>query len=100
MLKEPFGLVEFMLGAGAPIPVIMREKDAKRPENEPMTEPIGSGPFNYIASERVSGHRVVFAIPIMRSGRNRSMGSPAQGSSRQGRVDDFAGQRLPPRRCQ
>jgi peptide/nickel transport system substrate-binding protein len=61
VLKEPFGLIEFMLaGAGAPIPGIMREKDANRPESEAMTTPIGSGPFRYVASERVSGHRVVF----------------------------------------
>ncbi|MBV9826832.1 MAG: ABC transporter substrate-binding protein [Alphaproteobacteria bacterium] len=60
-LKEPFGLVEFMLaGAGAPIPAIMREKDANRPNSEAMTAPIGSGPFKYVAAERVSGHRVVF----------------------------------------
>jgi peptide/nickel transport system substrate-binding protein len=60
-LKEPFGLVEFMLaGAGAPIPAILREKDANRPDNAELTEPIGSGPFRYVASERVSGHRVVF----------------------------------------
>jgi len=60
-LKEPFGLVEFMLaGAGAPIPAIMREKDANRPETEELTAPIGSGPFRYNAAERVSGHRVVF----------------------------------------
>jgi peptide/nickel transport system substrate-binding protein len=61
VLKEPFGLVEFMLaGAGAPIPAILREKDANRAENEEITAPIGSGPFRYVASERVSGHRVVF----------------------------------------
>jgi peptide/nickel transport system substrate-binding protein len=61
VLKEPFGLVEFMLaGAGAPIPAILREKDATRPDSEEITAPIGSGPFRYIASERVSGHRVVF----------------------------------------
>jgi peptide/nickel transport system substrate-binding protein len=61
VLTEPFGLVEFMLaGAGAPIPAILREKDANRPNSEAMTAPIGSGPFKYVASERVSGHRVVF----------------------------------------
>ena len=54
VLKEPFGLVEFMLaGAGAPIPAIMPEKDASRPESEALTAPIGSGPFRYVASERV-----------------------------------------------
>ncbi len=61
VLKEPFGLVEFMLaGAGAPIPAIMREKDTTRPDGVEITEPIGSGPFRYVAAERVSGHRVVF----------------------------------------
>src|SRR5882672_4296725 len=60
-LKEKFGLVEFMLaGAGAPIPAILREKDANRPDGEAMTAPIGSGPFKYVAAERVSGHQVVF----------------------------------------
>lgn len=61
VLNKRFGLVEFMLaGPGAPIAGIMREADAKRPNDVPMTAPIGSGPFRYIASERESGHRVVF----------------------------------------
>ncbi len=61
-LKQPFGLVEFMLaGPGAPIAAIMREADAKRGATVPLTEPIGSGPFRYVAGERESGHRVVFA---------------------------------------
>jgi peptide/nickel transport system substrate-binding protein len=60
-LKQPFGLLEFLLaGAGAPIAGIMREADATRPENQALTNPVGSGPFRYVASERVSGHRVVF----------------------------------------
>jgi peptide/nickel transport system substrate-binding protein len=60
-LKQRFGLLEFLLaGAGAPIAGIMREADAARPDNVPMTNPVGSGPFRYVASERVSGHRVVF----------------------------------------
>jgi peptide/nickel transport system substrate-binding protein len=61
VLKQRWGLVEFMLaGPGAPIAGIMREADAKRDPAIPVTEPIGSGPFRYIASERQSGHRVVF----------------------------------------
>ncbi|HUB43853.1 MAG TPA: ABC transporter substrate-binding protein [Acetobacteraceae bacterium] len=61
VLKRRFGLVEFMLsGPGAPIAGIMREADAKRPPDTPMTAPIGSGPFRYVPGERVSGHRVVF----------------------------------------
>ncbi len=60
-LNQPFGLLEFMLGgAGAPIAGIMRAADAERDPNKPLTDPIGSGPFRYVASERVSGHRVVF----------------------------------------
>lgn len=60
-LKQPFGLLEFLLaGAGAPIAGIMREADARRDASTPLTNPIGSGPFRYVASERESGHRVVF----------------------------------------
>ena len=60
-LKQPFGLLEFLLaGPGAPIAAIMREADATRGPSVPMTKPIGSGPFRYVASERESGHRVVF----------------------------------------
>jgi peptide/nickel transport system substrate-binding protein len=60
-LKQPFGLLEFLLaGAGAPIAGIMHEADAKRDPAVPLTNPIGSGPFRYVASERESGHRVVF----------------------------------------
>ncbi|HEY2133426.1 MAG TPA: ABC transporter substrate-binding protein [Acetobacteraceae bacterium] len=60
VLKEPFGLLEFALaGPGAPIAAIMREADAKR-GNTPMTAPIGSGPFRYVAEERQSGNLSVF----------------------------------------
>ncbi|MBN9063736.1 MAG: hypothetical protein BGP06_18735 [Rhizobiales bacterium 65-9] len=61
VLNQKFGLVEFMLaGPGAPIAAIMREADAKRPDNVPLTNPIGSGPFKYVASERQAGARAVF----------------------------------------
>ena len=61
VLNRRFGLVEFMLaGPGAPIAGIMREADANRPATVALTAPIGSGPFRYVASERESGHRVVF----------------------------------------
>jgi peptide/nickel transport system substrate-binding protein len=60
-LKQRFGLLEFLLaGAGAPIPGIMREADATRGAGVPLTNPIGSGPFRYVAGARESGHRVVF----------------------------------------
>jgi peptide/nickel transport system substrate-binding protein len=61
VLNQRFGLLEFLLaGAGAPIAGIMREADANRPPTVPLTDPVGSGPFRYVASERESGHRVVF----------------------------------------
>ncbi len=61
VLKEKFGLVEFMLaGPGAPIAAIMREADATRPDNVPLTNPIGSGPFRYNTAERRAGAKVVF----------------------------------------
>ena len=60
-MNQRFGLVEFVLaGAGAPMAAIMREADARRPEGQPLTNPIGSGPFKYNAALRESGHRVVF----------------------------------------
>ncbi len=60
-LKQPFGLVEFVLaGAGAPMAAIMREADANRPAGTPITAPVGSGPFRFDAGARVSGQRVVF----------------------------------------
>ena len=61
-LTQRFGLLEFLLaGAGAPIAGIMREADAARPATVAITAPIGSGPFRFLAAERQSGHRVVFA---------------------------------------
>jgi peptide/nickel transport system substrate-binding protein len=60
-LDQPFGMVEFLLGgAGAPIAGVMRAADAERDPAKALTNPIGSGPFRYVAGERVSGHRVVF----------------------------------------
>jgi peptide/nickel transport system substrate-binding protein len=60
-LKQPFGWLEFMLaGPGAPMAAIMRAADANRPAGVPLTDPIGSGPFRYVANERMVGTRVVF----------------------------------------
>lgn len=61
VLRQPFELVEFMLaGPGAPIAAIMRESDAKRPVGSPLPQPIGSGPFRFVAPERQEGARAVF----------------------------------------
>lgn len=60
-LKERFGMVEYLLaGPGAPIVAIMPEADARREIGAPLPNPIGSGPFRYVASARVAGHRAVF----------------------------------------
>jgi len=60
-LNQRFGLVEFMLaGPGAPIAAIMREADARRADGVPLTRPIGSGPFRFLADERREGNRTVF----------------------------------------
>ena len=62
VLKAPFGQVEFILaGPGAPIAAVMPEADARRPIGSPLPNPIGSGPFRYVAGERVAGHKAVFA---------------------------------------
>ena len=49
-----------LAGPGAPIAAIMREADANRPDNVPLTTPIGSGPFRYVVAERRAGAKVVF----------------------------------------
>lgn len=60
-LSQRFGLVEFMLaGPGAPIAAIMPERDARRAADVPLTRPIGSGPFRYVAERRREGNIVVF----------------------------------------
>lgn len=57
-LKKPFALVPDALGEvyGA----IMPERLAKTDAFTQVTEAIGSGPFKFVAAERVSGQRVVF----------------------------------------
>lgn len=75
-LKDPFGLVEFILaGPGAPIAAVMPEADARRPVGSPLPNPIGSGPFRYLPGERVAGHRAVFA----RNPDYRSRSEPTDG---------------------
>ncbi|MER9294760.1 ABC transporter substrate-binding protein [Mesorhizobium sp. M0510] len=47
-LKEPLGILIDMLGGiAAPVPFIMREKDARLPATEQVTANIGSGPFKF-----------------------------------------------------
>ncbi len=60
-LKKPFPLLPNALGkAASPMPCIMPERLALTDPNKQVTEMVGSGPFRFIASERVSGSRVAY----------------------------------------
>ena len=58
-LKRPFSQVPDALGQYAC--VIMPERLAKTDPNTQITEVMGSGPFKFVAAERIPGQRVVFA---------------------------------------
>jgi peptide/nickel transport system substrate-binding protein len=60
--KRPFPTLPQALGKiGASIPVIMPERLAMTPPTQQVTEMIGSGPFRFVANERLAGARVVYA---------------------------------------
>ncbi len=60
-LKKPYRLLAESLGKLAPSPLaIMPERLAKLDPLKPVPELIGSGPFRFVASERVPGARVVY----------------------------------------
>ena len=60
-LKKPFRLLADMLGKQNPFaPVIMPERLASTPPAQQVTEIVGSGPFRYLANERVAGSRNVY----------------------------------------
>ncbi len=60
-LKHPFALVPDALGkADSSVPFIMPARLAATPADKQVTEMVGSGPYKYIASEYVSGSRVVY----------------------------------------
>lgn len=55
-LKKPFPTLADLLGKpGTNIPCIMPERLASTDPMRPLTEMVGSGPFRYIANERVAG---------------------------------------------
>ncbi|WP_370688690.1 ABC transporter substrate-binding protein [Roseomonas sp. GC11] len=61
-LKKPFRLLADILGKPAPqLPVIMPERHAQLAVTEQVPEVIGSGPFRFVASERIPGSRAVYA---------------------------------------
>ncbi|MBP0495306.1 ABC transporter substrate-binding protein [Pararoseomonas indoligenes] len=61
-LKEPFGLVlQALAKPGAMVPMIMPKRLAETPPSRPVTEPIGSGPYRFVAAEYRPGDRIVLA---------------------------------------
>ena len=60
-LSEPWGLVLDALGKiSSNVPVIMPAELAAQPASEPVTNPIGSGPYKLVPDEWVPGSVVVF----------------------------------------
>ncbi|WBV45188.1 ABC transporter substrate-binding protein [Pseudoroseomonas cervicalis] len=60
-LKRPFRLLPDVLGKPAPqLPVIMQERHAALPTSAQVPEAIGSGPFRFLAGERIPGSRAIY----------------------------------------
>lgn len=61
-LKRPFPLLPAALGkAAVQAPFMMPERHATQDPFKPLTEVVGSGPFRFVADERVQGARNVYA---------------------------------------
>src|SRR6266566_996310 len=61
-LSRPFPLLPLALGKSAiQAPFMMPERLASQDAFKPLTEAIGSGPFRFVADERVQGARNVYA---------------------------------------
>ncbi|WP_370688662.1 ABC transporter substrate-binding protein [Roseomonas sp. GC11] len=61
-LKKPFPLLTYALGKpGSPVCVMMPERLAQTDPNTQIREMVGSGPFRFVAEERLAGARVVYA---------------------------------------
>lgn len=59
-LKKPFALLPAALSVTTNMPAIMPERLAQTDAFQQVTEMIGSGPFRFVADERVPGSRVVY----------------------------------------
>ncbi|HWL82278.1 MAG TPA: ABC transporter substrate-binding protein [Roseomonas sp.] len=61
-LKHPFPTLPMALGKVGPnLPVIMPERLAATPATKQVTEMVGSGPYRFLADERLAGARVAYA---------------------------------------
>ena len=77
-LKKPFALVADALAVTTNMCAIMPERLAKTDPFQQVTEMVGSGPFGFVAAERIPGSKVVyekFAGYVPRTG------GPAEGTS-------------------
>ena len=59
-LKKPFPLLTTALAKPSSYCPVMPERLARTPSNQQVTEMVGSGPFRFLANERVSGSRVAY----------------------------------------
>jgi peptide/nickel transport system substrate-binding protein len=59
-LKKPFPLLPTALGAVTSMCCVMPERLAKTDPFQQVTEMVGSGPFRFLAKERVPGSKVVY----------------------------------------
>ena len=59
-LKKPFPLLSTALAKPSSYCPVMPERLARTPSNQQVTEMVGSGPFRFLAQERVSGSRVAY----------------------------------------
>lgn len=59
-LKQPFLNLPYALGKTTRPCFIMPERLAQTPASQQVTEMVGSGPFRFLASERMSGQRVAY----------------------------------------
>nr|WP_106409124.1 ABC transporter substrate-binding protein [Pseudoroseomonas deserti] len=61
-LKKPFPLLAYALGkTAAPMCAMMPARLAESDLGKPITEMVGSGPYRYLADERLQGARNVYA---------------------------------------
>ncbi len=59
-LNKPFALLPDALATSTNMAAIMPERLAKTEPYQQVTDMVGSGPFRFVAAERVSGSRVVY----------------------------------------
>ncbi|MBL6079670.1 ABC transporter substrate-binding protein [Belnapia sp. T18] len=59
-LKKPFPLLATALAKPSSYCPVMQERFAKNPTSTQVTEIVGSGPFRWVANERMAGSRAVY----------------------------------------